>query len=190
MKVTCIQGSPKGDGNTATVLKWVEDELRAKGHEVDHIELREYQLNGCRECFDCAAVADAPGCSQEDDGNGLFLRLISSDAIILASPLFCWDFSARMRMLLERAFCLVSNQGGKEWQSLVDGRRFGLLVTGAGPVEKNMDLIQEVFQREIRWIKGENAGQLLVPNCTLPDEMGEDIRKQAVEFANTIALEP
>ncbi len=186
MKITTILGSPRKNGNTAKVLEWVEEELRSLGHEVDRIDLIDLQIAGCRECYECRECLDEAGCAQIDDADEVFLRMIASDAIVLASPLFSWDFAAQMKALIERFFCLVSGYGGDGWKSQVQGRRFGLVVTAAGPVEGNMDLIQEVFRRTVNWIRGVNAAQLLVPWCSTPEELKPEIRDQAKTFANLL----
>ncbi len=182
MKILSILGSPRKNGNTATILGWVEDELKSAGHEVGRVDIIDYDINGCLECYTCKKIPDAPGCAQTDDGNDLMERLLESDAVILASPLFAWGFTAQMKTFVDRTFCLVAFDE-KGPLSLVDGKPFGLLVTAGGPVEKNMDLIVKEFERITKWNGSVNAGTLLVPHCTNPDEIAPEIREQAREFA-------
>ena len=82
MKVLTVFGSPRKKGNTATVQNWVVDELKAQGHEVDQVNISDYQINGCVECFTCQTKPDEPGCPQKDDALGLFKRVIDADALI------------------------------------------------------------------------------------------------------------
>ena len=45
MRITTLLGSPRKNGNTATILGWVEDELAALGHEVNRIALEAAGIN-------------------------------------------------------------------------------------------------------------------------------------------------
>jgi len=89
MKITSVLGSLRlKNGNTAKVLGWVEEELRAKGNYVDRINITDEKMNGCKECYTGQGIPDEPGCPQEGDAKGIFERLMASDVMILASPLF------------------------------------------------------------------------------------------------------
>jgi len=189
MKVLTILGGPNKDGNSAQVLGWVEEELRSKGHKVDRVNVVDYEIGGCRSCYACQANPDKPGCVQEDDGRKILRTMTESDVILLTSPLFCWGFTGQVKPLIDRWFCFVTGGGTDKRKSLVAGKRFGLIVTGAGPVEKNMDLIVESFRRAVVWLTADHAGELLVPFCTAPEAMGPDIRDQAKEFANRVTGE-
>jgi multimeric flavodoxin WrbA len=187
MRITSVLGSPRPKkGNTAKVLGWVEEELRAKGHDVDHINITEKKVNGCKECYTCQGIPDEPGCPQEDDAKEIFERLMASDAMLIASPLFCWGFSSQIKPLIDRHFCLVTDYGTPNWKSLLEGKRAGLLVTCAGPIEENADLVVQMFQRLMDYAKISAAESLVIPLATTPDAMGAEIKEQAVKFADRL----
>ena len=185
MKITSVLGSPRPKtGNTAKVLGWVEEELRANGNQVDRINMTDKKMNGCKECYTCQGIPDEPGCPQEDDAKEIFERLMASDVMLLASPLFCWGFSSQIKPLIDRCFCLVTDYGTPKWKSLLEGKRAGLLVTCAGPIEDNAELVVEMFNRLMNYTKCSVAGSLVIPFTTTPDSMGEEIKVQAVKFAH------
>jgi multimeric flavodoxin WrbA len=187
MKITSVLGSPRTKkGNTAKVLGWVEEELRAKGHDVDHINIIDKKMNGCKECYTCQGIPDEPGCPQEDDAKEIFERLMASDAVLFASPLFCWGFSSQIKPLIDRHFCLVTGYGTPNWKSLLEGKRAGLLVTCAGPIEENADLVVQMFQRLMDYAKISAPESLVIPFTTTPDAMGDEIKEQAVKFAGRL----
>jgi multimeric flavodoxin WrbA len=187
MRVTSVLGSPRPKkGNTATVLGWVEDELRAQGHDVDRINIIDKKVNGCKECYTCQGNPDEPGCPQEDDAKEIFERLMASDAMLLASPLFCWGFSSQIKPLIDRHFCLVTDYGTPKWKSLLEGKRAGLLVTCAGPIEENADLVVQMFQRLMDYAKISTPESLVIPFTTTPDAMGAEIKELAVKFAGRL----
>lgn len=186
MKVMSILGSPRKNGNTAKALRWVEEEIRAKGHRVNRVDIVDFKVSGCIECYQCQEVADRPGCAQEDDGNSLLERMISSDAVLMASPLFCWEFSAQIKPLIDRGFSLVTDFGTPKHRSLLEGKRIALLVTAAGPEEENTDLICQAFLRYSRYLKCEVLEPLVLPLCTTPDAMGREVEEKARRLGRKI----
>jgi len=185
MKVTTILGSPKKKGNTAKVLGALED-LISQRHEVDRIDIADFEIKGCLGCAACKKVTDEPGCVQKDDAVALFERMMSSDVLIYASPLYCWGFSAQLKALIDRHFCLLKDFGTPPYTSLIADKRTALLVTCAGPVEDNADLIQEVFTRMNDYVKGTVVGKYIVPFCTTPDAMGENALETARKMVGDI----
>jgi multimeric flavodoxin WrbA len=186
MKVLCILGSPRKKGNTARVLAWAEEEMKAGGHEVERLNILDHKVEGCAECYTCHKSLDKPGCARKDDGLDVFERMMNADALVYASPLFCWGYSAQIKPLIDRHYCLVKEFGAPGWKSFIQGRPAGLIVTCAGPEKGNADLIVEEFKRLMHYTKTRMAGTLVVPFATTPDNMGDDVRQRAVEFASII----
>ena len=185
MKVTTILGSPREKGNTAKVLGLFE-ELIMQDHEVDRINIASRKVNGCLGCMKCREVTDEPGCVQEDEAGSIFERLIDADALIYASPLYCWGFSSQMKAFIDRHFCLVKGYGSPDHKSLIAGKRTALLVTCGGPVENNADLIQGIFDRVNNFVKCNVVGKYIVPFCTTPDAMGTEALETAKKMAGDI----
>jgi len=71
MKIITILGSPRKKGNTAKVLSMFEDKVK-KNHEVEHINITQYKVDGCLGCYKCKEKKDEPGCVQKDDALTIF----------------------------------------------------------------------------------------------------------------------
>ena len=186
MKVFSIFGGPRKKGNTVTVLSWVEEELTNLGHKVERVNVIDERVGGCLGCANCQEFPDEPGCVQEDDALSIFERMIASDLILYSCPLYCWSFPAQLKLLIDRHFCLVTGYSVEEPKSLIQDHKTALLVTCAGPVENNADLIVESFRRFSAYLLARPVGELIVPFCTTPDALGEDIRSQAFELVRKI----
>ena len=187
MRVMTVFGGPRKNGNTATVLGWIEKELRAMGHETDRVNTTDFKIEPCNECNYCMAnPSDTPSCIQEDDANAIFTRMLKADIIIFASPLFFWSFPAQIRPLMDRMYSLVSGYGTLDHKSMLAGRRVGLLLTGADAYANNAEMAVEVFRRIAGYIQCSVAGVHYVSHCTMPDELGADVKEQAIEFAHKI----
>ncbi len=187
MKILSIFGGPRSKGNTATILSWVEEELADRGHQIERVILSKQKVNGCLGCLKCEENADEPGCIQKDDGAEIINRIIASDAVIYATPLYFWGFSAQIKALIDRCYCLHrSICGSSGHTSFVEGQHQALIITAADPFENNAEQILTSFQRMLVYNKAKCSGELLVHNCTNPDRLGKEIKEDAIKFANQL----
>lgn len=161
------------------MLGFFEDLMREHNHTVDRVNIIDYKVGGCLGCDACQKVLDAPGCVRRDDAVAIFERMMASDVVAYATPLYCWGFSAQMKALLDRQYCLVTGYGTPHYVSLLAGIRTVLLVTCADRIEQNADLIQVIFDRENAYCQCESVGKYVVPYCTTPDALGDKATKTA-----------
>jgi multimeric flavodoxin WrbA len=185
MNITTIMGSPRKRGNTATVLRWFEDRIPPE-HTITHIDITDYDIGGCTGCENCQGVFNQCGCSQTDDGEEVLGLLIAADVIVYASPIYAWAFTAQLKALIDRHFCLTKWQNDGVVQSLLEGKRAALLVTCGGSAEENADLTDVMFRREMECARCEVIGQYVVPNCSTPDQLGAKGRAVADALARDV----
>jgi multimeric flavodoxin WrbA len=186
MKVLSLLGSPHANGNTATALGFVEDELKEAGHDVERVNLIEKNISHCLACYHCQGNPDEPTCVQDDDAIALYGKLIGADVIIYATPLYMWTLASPLLKFMERCITLVTGYGSDAHKSLIEGKKTALVVTCGGPIEGNCDLLPQVFQRAARFTKTVQPGEMLIPFCTSPDQMAEDVKGKARELANRL----
>jgi multimeric flavodoxin WrbA len=185
MKVITLFGSPRKKGNTATVLSMVEKELENK-HEVERISITQHKVGGCIGCYKCKENWSEPGCVQKDDALAIFEKMIQADAIVYASPLYCWSFTSQLKPLIDRHFCLAKNEGTSDYVSLIHGKPVALLVTCAGPIEGNCDAIQGIFAGLTDYLQLTRKGNFILPFCTTPDAIGSEAAELAGNLAQAI----
>ena len=131
MKVIGINGSARKDGNTAIIIGRVFDELKNYGIETELIQLADSEIQPCRGCFACKGRGN---CVFTKDGfTEVFRRMVEADGIILGSPVYSADVSAKMKALLERAGVVVATNPGllrrKVGASVAAVRRGGGMTT-------------------------------------------------------------
>jgi multimeric flavodoxin WrbA len=136
MKITTLLGSANKKGNTATALGWVEAELASLGHEVERVTLNNKSIHGCLGCAKCRENPDDIDCVQNDDAQDIMERMILSDGVLFASPIYFWGFTAQTKLLIDRCFSLVTNYRQPGHTSLMNGKRVALLVTGGVSVHR------------------------------------------------------
>lgn len=174
MKIITILGSPKRNGNTARVLTAFEEKAAGQGHEVKRVFIPEMFIKPCIGCMECQKTDTEPGCVHKDDAEGIFRKMLASDYILYATPLYCWGFSGNIRPFLDRHMSLVNGYVMGQHKSLLEGKRSGLLVTCGGPIENNADLIKKTFNRMCVFTKTVMSGKFILPNCNNPEDITEE----------------
>jgi multimeric flavodoxin WrbA len=187
MQITTLLGSARKKGNTATVLGWVEEELTSLGHDVERIYLNNKSIGGCLGCDKCGENPDEIACVQKDDAIGIMEQMMSSDAVLFASPIYFWGFSSQIKALIDRGYALVTNYHKPGWTSLLKGKRIGLLVTGADPYEENAEGMFTAFDRVVDYYLARKSGALYVGDCSVPDELPQKARDEALKLASSLA---
>ena len=187
MKVITVLGSPRKEGNTARILRWIEDDLTAAGHETDRVNLVDHEVGGCLACYACQRDTAFGRCAQTgDDANDIFHRLGNADAVVLSSPLYMWNFSAQAKALIDRGLCLAKGYLTDNHRSSVEGKPIALLVTCEGVLKNNADLIGPVFDRFCRFLKARKVAELTVPLTTRPDQLSDGVRDQARQLVEKL----
>jgi len=186
MRVTTLLGSAKKKGNTATVLGWVEEELKSLGHDVERIYLNNKSIGGCLGCAKCRENPDEIACVQKDDTIDILEKMISSEVVLFASPIYFWGFSSQIKALIDRGYSLVTNYHKPGHTSLMEGKRIGLLVTGADTYEDNSEGMFTAFDRIVDYYLARKSGELYVGECSVPAELSEEVKDKAVELARSL----
>lgn len=182
MKIITILGSTRKHGNTASVLEQFEVSA-SSSHEVERINITDYDVRGCLGCNVCQRKAGKPGCAERDDAVAILERLLAADVIVYATPLYVWSFSAQMKALLDRQYCLVKwSEEEQAVTSLFAGKRAALLVTCGGSIEEDADLIRIAFDRAMAFAGCQVVGKYVVPQCTEPAQLGDSAANTAREM--------
>ena len=160
MKVIGINGSARKDGNTALIISKVFDELNTEGIETDLIQLAEYEIQPCRGCFACKGRGN---CVFANDGFAeIFNRMVEADGIILGSPVYSADVSAKMKAFLERGGVVVATNPGllrhKVGASVAAVRRGGGMTTVDTMLNKEMIVVGSTYWN---MVYGKNIGDVL-----------------------------
>jgi len=186
MQITTLLGSAKKKGNTATVLGWVEQELETLGHSVERIYLHNKTIGGCMGCAKCRQNPEAIACVQKDDATAILERMVDSDAVLYASPVYFWEFTSQIKRLIDRSYALVTNYHQHDHTSLMAEKRIGLLVTGGGPYEKNAEGLFTAFDRIAGFLLARKKGALYVGPCSVPAELPESVQEQVKDLAKSL----
>ena len=130
MKVVAFNGSPRRDGNTATLLGTVLGELHSQGIETELVHLKG-PLSGCIACFQCFEKKDGRCAQKRDMINECIEKMSGADGIILGSPTYFADLTPELKALIDRAGFVAKANGDmfkrKAGAAVVAVRRAGAI---------------------------------------------------------------
>jgi multimeric flavodoxin WrbA len=105
--ILILSGSPKKNGNTASLIKWFADGAHSKGAQVEIIQTAslKYKVNGCTSCRACQK-RDKYECVIDDDAKPVLVKMTQADVIVMATPLYFFAASAQLKSIIDRMFSL------------------------------------------------------------------------------------
>lgn len=103
MKVVAFNGSPRKEGNTASLIKHVLAELEKEGIETEIVQIGGKSIHGCIACAKCYESLDRKCAIDKDIVNECIEKMIEADGIILASPTYFADLTPELKALIDRA---------------------------------------------------------------------------------------
>lgn len=103
MKIIAINGSPRKNKNTVTLLNKALEGAKSQGSEIELINLYDLKYRGCISCFACKRKDREHGkCAMNDDLTPVLEKLKTADAIIFGSPIYNMNITSGISALLER----------------------------------------------------------------------------------------
>jgi multimeric flavodoxin WrbA len=119
-KIMAIYGSPRRKGNTAALLKKAVEGARDSGAEVEEIVLRDLKISPCLEIYGCTEAGE---CAIKDDFQKVRDKILDSQGLMLASPVFFYAVSSHTKILMDRFQSLWVK---KNWVEKAPNNQHGL----------------------------------------------------------------
>jgi len=111
VKVLGISGSPR-HGNTDTLVKEALQAARELGAETIFLPLADLRVEPCQGCYQCygfyrGATWERICYIHEDDVSYIYRQIQEADGIVIGSPVYAFDVTAKLKALMERGtpFC-------------------------------------------------------------------------------------
>ena len=104
MKIVGILGSPRKNGNTEIILDTALEEARNNGVLVSKISLKGKAIAPCNGCLKCSEKGK---CVIKDDMQEIYKKIVESDGILWASPVYFWSMSGQTKIVMDRTIALT-----------------------------------------------------------------------------------
>ncbi len=155
-QILVIKSSPRGAGNSATLAEQAAAGARQAGANVETFFLPGMDIRPCDGCDFCRQGGD---CLVLDDMQKIYPRLLAADAIVLASPIYWFTYSAQLKIFIDRWYAAWNAQN-----SLFEQKSFGVILTygdtdldtsgGINAVHTLETMFRFLGVKHVEWVHG------------------------------------
>lgn len=153
-KILVVIGSPRRNGNSASLAKQVAAGARAAGAKAETVFLQSLNIRPCTACDACRRKLKKD-CIIKDDMKALYPKMKAADAIVIASPIYWFTISGQTKIFMDRWYAL----GGDDGYALA-GKKFGIVLAyaDADPFSSGAVNALRTFQDAFNYIGAELIG--------------------------------
>lgn len=98
-KVAIISTSMRNNSNSDALAREFERGAKDAGHSVEFISLQGKKIDFCVGCFSCHEKGH---CVIDDDAIEIERKVVDSDVVVFASPIYYYEMSGQMKTLIDR----------------------------------------------------------------------------------------
>jgi flavodoxin len=99
-KVLFISTSLRHTGNSEILAEEMVKGAREAGHQVESFGLHDKRIGFCRGCLVCQKTCR---CVIDDDAATIMDKMLTSDVIVFATPIYFYEMCGQMKTLLDRS---------------------------------------------------------------------------------------
>ena len=182
IKVLGLSTSPRVDSNSDLLLRQALAGAQSAGALTEYIRLSDLSIAPCSECNRCYTTGI---CIIEDDYQSLSEKLLNTDRLIFATPVFFMTVCAQAKTLIDRAQChwaqkyvLKKQLAGKH------DRRAMVITVGGSKSTKMFDNIRSTMKPYFDVLQMQYVANLFVNKVS---DAGQ-IQKHTAAFAEAFRL--
>ncbi len=105
MQITCVLGSPRGKGNSASLAGRFLETAQSLGADVQTFVLNKLDYRGCQACYLCKTKLER--CALEDGLTPVLQAAAGCDILVVASPIYFGEVSSQTKGFIDRTFSWV-----------------------------------------------------------------------------------
>ena len=188
MKIVAVLGSPRLNGNSATLAKRFLETAEALGAETQTFALNKLNYRGCQGCMSCKKKSEV--CVLQDDLTEVIEAVRGTDVLLLATPVYYSDVTGQMKLFIDRMFCFLTPDfhNNPQRTRLAPGKKLVFIQTQGQAEETSFADVFPRYQVMMHFNGIEEAH--LIRGCGLgrlnDARRSEDLLKQAEELAAKI----
>ena len=133
-RVLVLSASPRKGGNSDTLCDEFIRGVKETGNTAEKVFLRDRKINYCTGCGACNSTHR---CVQQDDMKDILAEMVTSDVIVMATPVYFYAMGGQMKTLIGRTV--------PRYQEIAD-KDFYFIVTAADTDEGMMRRTIEGFR--------------------------------------------
>ncbi len=158
MKVLGLMGSPRIGGNTDLLLQACLKGAESLGAVPETIRVDDLTIAPCREFYGCLKDGN---CVIQDDMQEIYPKLLESDIVVVASPMFFYGLSGQLKCLIDRCQALWARRSILNQSTPNAGRKGAFVAVGATKGSRLFDgsilTMKNFFREKIGQVINTNA---------------------------------
>lgn len=158
MKIVVLMGSPNKNSSTSILVKEFQRGAEEAGHKVEVVDVCHADIHPCTGCVACGY--EGP-CVQKDDVEGIRSKLLSSDMVVFATPLYYYGMSAQLKTVVDRFCAYNASLNSRHLKS-------ALLTVAWNADDWTFDALEAHYKTLVRYINFEDCGMVLGYGCGTP----------------------
>jgi multimeric flavodoxin WrbA len=159
MLVLGLAGSPRRGGNSEILLDEALSGARESGAQAEKVIISECKLSPCIACGACNKTGI---CTLKDDMQELYKRIMGSDVMIFASPIYFYTVSAWAKIAIDRCQALWAQKYVLKEPNLKNSKRGYFIGVGASKGDRLFEGAKLTMKYFFDAAGYEYAGELLV----------------------------
>lgn len=165
MNIIVLMGSPNREGSTNILVEQFEKGAKEAGHTVEVIYVCDEGVNPCLGCVLCGY--EGP-CVQDDDVDWIREKILGSDMIVFATPLYYYGMTAQLKTVIDRFCAYNSSLNRKHLKS-------ALLTVAWNADDWTFEALESHYNALVRYLNLQDMGRVLGYGCGTPAMTGKSV---------------
>jgi multimeric flavodoxin WrbA len=181
--VLILKASPRARGNSATLAEQAMQGAQSAGASVECVYLNGMNITPCNGCDLCRKSEEM--CVFDDDMQDLYPKILAADALILASPVFWFTYSAQLKLCIDRWYGLWNHH-----KDFLKGKPVGIILAYG---DENLELSGGInavrsFESMLKFLDAPVAGIVHGSLSDIGDaQKHPDLMEQAYQLGRLLA---
>ena len=152
MKILVLTGSPRKNGNSATLADSFIKGAKEAGHTAERFDAAFKKVHPCIACNSCGM--DGP-CVFKDDFEFVRKHIVEADCVVFATPMYYFGISAQLKAVIDRFYAING--------SIHVPKKAVLLMTYANTAASEAVPIKSHYDVLLKYLGWTDAGQIIAP---------------------------
>ena len=140
-KIVILNGSPRKNGKTASLVKAFIEGAEDAGNEIKELYLQGMNIGGCLACESCQR--NDGQCVQKDDMQIVSEDFLWADVIVFASPQYWGTITGQLKIVIDRLYAVLFGS------PMV--KQFAVIMTARGNMYEMTEDFFSIFTRFLGW---------------------------------------
>ena len=101
--ILILSSSPRVGGNSDMLCDALAEGVRAAGNTANKLRVAQMKIAPCLGCEYCHEKGEGV-CVQKDDMEQVWAAIEQADAVVFASPIYFFGFSAQLKLVIDRLY--------------------------------------------------------------------------------------